>query len=321
MSRTTAIPNPALDTRASGLAWFRALIETTKPGITRLVTITAVVGFVLGVLAREQSTVGLALSVGLIVTLGTAFSAAGANALNQWWEAERDARMARTQRRPLPALKLAQSTVVKLGILLTLLGTCILFLAGPVPALIGLSCTLTYVLLYTPLKTCSAWCTLVGAIPGALPPLIGWTAAHNDTGIAAAFEPGAQSLFWLMMVWQIPHFMAIAWMYRDDYEKGGMRMLPVIDRNGKGTAFVVLFTSILLIPATLWPAITMPNLIGMVYPIVALVSGLIFLWLCIQLARSRTIPVARKVFFASIMHLPLLLLVMVAEAFVRVVVL
>lgn len=321
MSSTNAMPNPVLTTRAAGADWIKALIETTKPGITRLVTITAVVGFVLGVLALDGTTMRLALSIGLIVTVGTALSASGANALNQWWESERDARMARTLRRPLPAQKLDPTTVLKLGLLLAVAGTGVLWLAGPVPALIGISCTISYVLLYTPLKTCSAWCTLVGAVPGALPPIIGWAAAQDSHAIASVLDPGAQALFWLMMVWQIPHFMAIAWMYRDDYEKGGMRMLPVIDRQGKGTAFVVLLTAVLLIPATLAPAVALPELVGLAYPIVALISGLIFLWLCVRLARSRTIPMARKVFFASIMHLPLLLLVMVGEAFVRVVLL
>lgn len=322
MSRTTAIPNPAYDAHAHGLGWARAVFATTKPGITRLVTITAMVGFVLGAWQGGAQSLTALLRLGAIVAVGTWFSAAGANALNQWWEAERDARMRRTRGRPIPAALVQPVTVLKVGLVFALGGTAVLMLAGPVPAIVGLSCSISYVLIYTPLKTRSAWCTLVGAVPGALPPLIGWTAASGGGwDFAAALDPGGQSLFWLMMVWQIPHFMAIAWMYRADYAEGGMRMLPVIDPAGRGTAFVVVFTAVLLIPATLAPALAMPGLVGVVYPVVALVSGLWFLVMCIRLARARTDAMARRVFFASIAHLPLLLLVMVGEGFVRAVLL
>lgn len=321
MSRITAIPNPELVTRAAGREWLKALVETTKPGITKLVTITSMVGFVLAWLSHFDGSVGSFLVPGLLAGVGTYLCAGGANALNQWWESERDARMRRTQGRPLPAERLAHSTVLKLGVLLTLLGTVLLLTLGPVPALIALTCTITYVFIYTPMKPRSAWCTLVGAIPGALPPLIGWTAASTSLGFDAMLDPGAQALFWLMMVWQIPHFMAIAWMFRDDYALGGMRMLPVIDRTGMGTAFVVCLTAALLIPATLAPVAAMPHVLGPVSLVVAAGSGLVFLTMSIRLARHRTQAVARRVFFASIMHLPLLLVVMVGEAFVRVVLL
>lgn len=321
MSRLTAIPNPELVTRAAGREWVRALVETTKPGITKLVTITAMVGFVLAWLSQHGNSFAAALAPGLLASAGTALSAGGANALNQWWESERDARMRRTQGRPLPADRLSHGTVFKLGLLLSVAGTLVLLAIGPVPALIALTCTITYVFIYTPMKPKSAWCTLIGAIPGALPPLIGWTAASTGTGFEAMLEPGAQALFWLMMVWQIPHFMAIAWMFRDDYERGGMRMLPVIDRTGLGTAFVVCFTATLLVPATLAPVAAMPHVLGPVSFVVALLSGLAFLVMSIRLALRRNQQVARRVFFASIMHLPLLLVVMVGEAFVRVVLL
>lgn len=321
MSRLTAIPNPEFVTRASGREWVRALVETTKPGITKLVTITSMVGFVLAWLSQHGDSFAPALLPGLLAGTGTALSAGGANALNQWWESERDARMRRTQGRPLPAERLAHSTVFKLGFLLSLGGTLVLLAIAPVPALIALTCTITYVFIYTPMKPKSAWCTLVGAVPGALPPLIGWTAASVHAHFGTLLEPGAQALFWLMMVWQIPHFMAIAWMFRDDYERGGMRMLPVIDRTGMGTAFVVCLTSALLLPATLAPVVAMPHVLGPVSFVVALVSGLAFMVMSVRLALSRTQQVARRVFLASIMHLPLLLVVMVAEAFVRVVLL
>ncbi|MCL4220064.1 MAG: heme o synthase [Phycisphaerales bacterium] len=321
MSRLTAIPNPEFVTRASGREWVRALVETTKPGITKLVTITSMVGFILAWLSQHGESFAAALVSGLLASVGTALAAGGANALNQWWESERDARMRRTHGRPLPAERLAHGTVFKLGFTLSLGGTLVLLAIGPVPALVALTCTITYVFIYTPMKPRSAWCTLVGAIPGALPPLIGWTSASGNASPTAMLDPGAQSLFWLMMVWQIPHFMAIAWMFRDDYQRGGMRMLPVIDRTGLGTASVVCLTSALLVPATLAPVVAMPHVLGPVSFIVALVSGLAFLVMSVRLALSRTQQVARRVFFASIMHLPLLLVVMVGEAFVRVVLL
>ncbi len=321
LSRIQAIPNPAYATNARGLAWVKAVVTTTKPGITRLVTITAMVGFVLGAWFGGADSLAHLLRLGTIVAIGTYMSAAGANALNQWWESQRDAMMKRTAGRPIPAGLLPSHTVLKIGMLFALGGTGILLLAGPVPAIIGLSCTISYVLIYTPLKTRSAWCTLIGAVPGALPPLIGWTAASGGWNFADMLAPGAQALFWLMMVWQIPHFMAIAWMYRKDYADGGMRMLPVIDPAGRATAFVVVFTSILLIPATLAPALAMPKLVGLVYPVVAIVSGIWFLWMSFRLARNRTDAMARRLFFASIAHLPLLLMVLMGEAFVRAVVL
>jgi protoheme IX farnesyltransferase len=293
------------------------LLSTTKPGITRLVTITAMVGFVLGAWQGGAQSLTHLLRLGAIIAVGTWVSASGANALNQWWESTLDARMRRTRGRPIPAALVQSVTVLKIGLLLALGGTGVLLLAGPVPAMIGLTCSITYVLVYTPLKTRSAWCTLIGAVPGALPPVIGWAAATGGWELGHVLDPGAQALFWLMMVWQIPHFMAIAWMYRTDYADGGMRMLPVIDPAGRGTAFVVLLTAALLIPATLAPAVTMPDLVGLAYPVVALVSGVWFFWMCVRLARTRTDAMARRVFFASIAHLPLLLLVMVGEAFVR----
>ncbi|RMH14895.1 MAG: protoheme IX farnesyltransferase, partial [Planctomycetota bacterium] len=277
-----------LVTRATGREWVRALMETTKPGITKLVTITSMVGFVLAWLGQRDASLGSFLWLGFIASVGTYLSAGGANALNQWWESERDARMRRTLGRPLPAERLAQTTVLKLGLVLALGGTAVLLLAGPIPALIALTCTIVYVFVYTPLKPKSAWCTLVGAIPGALPPMIGWAAASTKPGFDSMLEPGAQSLFWLMMVWQIPHFMAIAWMFRDDYARGGMRMLPVIDRTGKGTSFVICLTAALLIPATMAPAFAMWGVLGWASLLVALASGLVFLAMSVRLSRERT---------------------------------
>lgn len=300
----------------------RALIETTKPGITRLVTITALVGFALSALAHEFMSMWTLAITASGTLFGTALSASGANALNQWYEASRDAKMKRTCARPIPAGRVPPTTILWLGGLLSLLGALTLAIAcGPIPACVSLVCVISYVLVYTPMKPASAWSTLVGAVPGALPPLIGWTAAAPLSGAGALVEPGAIALVMLMMVWQIPHFMAIAWMYREDYARGGMRMLPVIDPTGARTALVVLLTGVMLLGATIAPALVMPGVLGIATFVVALLTGLGFLWLCVRLARQRTTKAAKAVFFASIIHLPVLLMVMVGEAFIRVVVL
>ena len=156
-----------------------------------------------------------------------------------------------------------------MGVSLCVVGVAVLLLAGPLPALISLACIVSYVAFYTPLKTKTTMATFIGAIPGALPPLIGWTAASKLTGFDSLYQPGGLSLFALMFAWQIPHFMAIAWMYRDDYAKGGYMVLPVVDPSGKWTALTVALWTIALIPATLLPASVMPDSLGTVYLMIA----------------------------------------------------
>lgn len=325
MSRSSLV-SLAAQPRAERLAQQAAsLLETTKPRITRLVTITAAVGFAMAALGRTWALAELLIAVlGCIV--GTAMSAAGANALNQLMERHRDARMPRTVGRPLPQDRVEPRAVLLTGSALCVLGVVTLWATcGPVPAAISAICVLTYLALYTPMKVVSIWSTLVGAIPGALPPLIGWTAASQATGWAAgwaaALEPGGVSLFLLMTVWQLPHFLAIAWLYREDYAAGGYRMLPVIDPRGVATAPAIVLTAFALIPLTLLPAYAMPELLGFAYLSVAWATGIVYLALAVRLAITRTRRDARAVFIASIVHLPLLLIVMVAEAFVRVLIL
>jgi len=288
----------------------RSLIETTKPGITRLVTITAAVGFVLAAVGRSWTLRELIVSA-VACLAGTALSAAGANALNQWIERARDAEMKRTLRRPLPQGRLTPAMVMWTGMLLSTLGVLVLWgICGWVPALLSLACVLVYVLIYTPMKVWTPMATFVGTIPGALPPLIGWTAASASTGFASLLDPGGLSLFVLMTVWQIPHFLAIAWMYRDDYLKGGFCVLPTVRDGEARTVATVAVWSLLLLPATMAPGVLVPSL-GMPYLIVALVSGLMFQWLAWKLIVRRTREAARAVFFGSIAHLPLLLISMV----------
>lgn len=295
----------------------KALIQTTKPRITRLVTVTSAVGFAMAAVGRTWSFDQLALLAAGAVT-GTALSAAGANAINQFMERRRDALMPRTARRPLPRGDIAPITVLSTGVALSVVGVALLAaVCGPVPAMLSLTCVLVYVLAYTPLKTRSALATFVGAIPGALPPLIGWSAASPAPGLEPLFEAGGLALFAIMFIWQIPHFLAIAWMYQDDYAKGGYRVLPLLVNGGPRTARTVAIWTLLLIPATLAPAWLLPDRLGAFYITVAATSGLAFGVLAARLAVLRTRPAARRVFFASIIHLPLLLTAMVGEALVR----
>lgn len=288
----------------------RAIVETTKPGITRMVTITAIVGFIAAAVDRSWTTWSV---VGALVwcVLGTALSSSGANALNQWWERSRDARMARTSGRPLPRGAVEPSLVLWWGVALSVLGVGVLALGnGPAAASVSLACIVSYVLVYTPLKPVTSFSTLVGAVPGALPPLIGWCAATASW--QGLMMGGGWSLFGLMFVWQLPHFLAIAWMYREDYRLGGYKVLPVLDPTGVATSGAMLGTAFLQIPATLLPLLTLERL-GAAYLLVALITGSGYLWLSLRLARRRSRQAARTVFFASIAHLPLLLIALVLD--------
>jgi protoheme IX farnesyltransferase len=294
----------------------RSLVETTKPGITKLVTITSFVGFVMSSASHPWSGLTLA-TAALGVVVGTALAAAGANAINQYMERDRDARMPRTVGRPLPQQRVTPGQVLLTGVSLGVAGCLVLWLLnGLVPSLIALACIVSYIAFYTPMKTRTAMATFVGAIPGALPPLIGWAAGSTSMGWDSLLEWGGISLFALMFVWQIPHFLAIALMYKDDYAKGGYLVLPVVDQGGTWTAATIALWTVTLVPATLMPAIVMPDRLGTAYLSVATLSGIAFLLLAAKLVIGRTRSDARVVFFASIIHLPLILLVMVAETIV-----
>lgn len=296
---------------------FAAIIEAGKPGITRMVTITSLVGFVLSAIGRSMGWGELA----LLVTgsaIGTALSSLGANTLNEWLERDRDALMPRTAHRPLPQQRISPKVALVAGLVESALGLIVLALAANVwAALVSLACIITYVAIYTPMKLKSPVSVLIGAIPGALPPLIGWAAAGGSSGAPTLLQAGGWSLFTLMFVWQIPHFMAIAWMYRADYSLGGFRVLAAEDPTGVRTARNMIGWAIVLLPATLMPVWAMPGRVGAVYGAFALISGLAFLWLTMGFGRLRTRDAARRVFFASIAHLPLLLMILVGEALVR----
>ncbi|MFO0857714.1 MAG: heme o synthase [Phycisphaerales bacterium] len=335
---TTTPANPSLDTAvrqpesrrpAPTATGVRALIETTKPGITRLVTMTSAVGFAMVVLSNAAVAEGtFAARLGGWATLwnalaclaGTALSAAGANTINQWMESERDAAMPRTQGRPLPSGRATHLNVLAFGIAASLAGLGLLWwVCGLVPMLISLACLVSYVVMYTPLKPVSPLATFIGAIPGALPPMIGSSAASHIDGWNALREPAGLALFALMFIWQIPHFLALAWLYRDDYAKGGFAVLPAVDTKGSMTVWTVALWALAFIPAAVLPAVLMPSVLGMPYAMIAAVSCVAFLVMAGRLVLERTRERARGVFLASVMHLPLLLIAMVVEGTLRVI--
>lgn len=247
--------------------------------------------------------------------VGTALAAAGANALNQWLERRRDALMPRTATRPLPQCRASPEAVLAFGVTMAgagvglMTGTC-----GLIPAMLALASVLLYVLVYTPLKVFTPHATIVGAIPGALPPIIGWTAAQADRGLAALGDPGAWSLFLILFVWQIPHFLAIGWLHRDEYAAAGFRLLPVLDATGRRTSRAILLWSTALVPVSASPGALMHPAPGSMYAIIAAALAAGFLGMSWRAARTLQRADARRAFLASIVHLPLTLMLLLAFA-------
>jgi heme o synthase len=275
-------------------------LELTKPRITLLILICTAVGYRFGCGASFHWTI-LAHAL-----LGTALLASGTSALNQWYEVDSDAKMHRTQRRPLPAGRIKRPHALAFGVVLSAAGFADLwFGANPLAAAVGLFTLLSYLLLYTPLKQRSPVCTTLGAIPGAMPPLIGYAAAGHG------LDTSALALFLILFAWQFPHFDAIAWMYRDDYARGGIRMLPVIDPDGKSTTKRIMVSSLLLIAISLTPLFL--GMTGALYAAAAICAGLGVLYFAVRLARERTSPRARALRLSTVFYLPALLCVMVLD--------
>jgi len=278
----------------------RDYLELTKPRITVLILICTAVGYLFG----SPNSFHLALFVHVL--LGTALMASGTAALNQWYEADSDARMRRTSRRPIPAGRMKSAHAFVFGVSLSVAGFADLwFGTNPLAAALGLFTLATYIFLYTPLKRRSAVCTTIGALPGAMPPLIGYAAASG------VLDASALALFLILFVWQFPHFYAIAWMYRDDYARGGIRMLPVIEPDGESTAKRIVACSLLLIPISLVPRFL--GMTGSIYVAAATAAGLVLLYFGIRLGRERTLVGARHVLLASVLYLPVLLCIMVLD--------
>jgi protoheme IX farnesyltransferase len=268
-------------------------LELTKPRITTLVVYTALVGFVCAAPGRTWS--GLLLAA----ILGTGLVAAGASALNQVLERSTDALMVRTRTRPIPAGRIRPAEAVLFGLVLTAAGLAVLAsLCGTLAALVAFTTWASYLFLYTPLKRRTTLATLVGAVPGALPPVIGWTAASGR------LEPGAFILFAILFLWQVPHFLAIAWLYRDDYERGGIRVLPVVDREGLLTGRQAVLHSLALLVVSLAPIAA--GLGGTAYLVGALLLGVGLTLAALRLARARDLAAARRLFLASVVYLPAL---------------
>ena len=278
----------------------RDYLELTKPRITLLILICTAVGYWFGCGASFRWTI-LAHAL-----LGTALLASGTSALNQWYEVDSDAKMRRTRRRPLPAGRIKRRHGLAFGLLLSAAGFADLWYGtNLLPAALGLFTLVSYLLLYTPLKQRSPACTTVGAIPGAMPPLIGYAAAGHG------IDAGALALFLVLFVWQFPHFDAIAWMYRDDYARGGIRMLAVVDPDGESTARRIVICSLLLIPISLVPLFL--GMTGALYAAAAIAAGLGVLYFGVRLGRERTLRRAHALLLATVFYLPALLCVMVLD--------
>lgn len=275
-----------------------AYVELTKPRIAFMLVLTSAAGFYLG--ADRNFNFLLFLNA----MIGIALLAFGVATLNQVWERKTDALMERTAKRPLPTQKISISEALVFGILLCLTAEIYLtFLVNPLTAILGLVVIVGYVLLYTPLKTVTSMSTAIGAIPGAMPPLMGWTASANEITL------GAWIVFAILFLWQFPHFLAIAWMYREQYAKAKILMLPVIEPAGKITAQQIVIFTVLLIPVSLAPYFF--GISGLIYLIGASLLGIWFLTASIGAARAKSNEKARKLLLVSVIYLPLLFALMV----------
>jgi len=289
--------SPALAARRSTTIDY---VELTKPRITVMVMFTALVGFVMA------STSGVD-AVGLASMLaGTGLVAAGASVLNMVLERRTDGLMHRTRERPIPSGRLRPLDASLFGLALTTLGLALLaWLSGVLAAAVALATWFSYLFLYTPLKTRTSLSTIVGAFPGALPPVIGWTAARGT------LDPGAYVLFAMLFLWQIPHFLAIAWIYREDYARGGLPMLPVVDPEGRMTGRQAVANSIALLLVSLAPAAA--GMAGRFYLVGAVVLGLLLTAAALRVAVVRNLASARKLFLASIFYLATLDILLLAD--------
>jgi heme o synthase len=275
-------------------------LALTKPRLNALVVATSAAGYYLGANGR----VDFELMVQAVA--GTALVAGGAAVLNQVYERDTDALMRRTRQRPLPDGRVSPSDARNFGVVLAAAGLAMLAARTTLlAALLAATTLVVYLVVYTPMKRRSPVATLVGAVPGALPPLIGWTAADGRLSI------GGLTLFSIVFLWQIPHFMAIAWLYRDDYGQAGFPMLPVIEPDGRKTGRQAVAYAAALLPVSLVP--TLIGLSGSTYFVLALVLGTLLLTLSVRFAWFRSISSARALFLGSIVYLPLLWIVMIAN--------
>jgi heme o synthase len=275
-------------------------VALAKPRLNLLVVVSAVAGYVMA--HGDTRDVWRLLSI----IVGTGLVAGGASAFNQILERAPDALMQRTRLRPMPDGRLAVREAMLFGSLVTAAGLGILAAgANFLSALVAFATMASYAVVYTPLKKRTSFATVVGAIPGALPPVIGWAAAEG------ALSRGAWVLFGILFLWQLPHFLAIAWIYRDDYARAGFPMLPVIEPDGRSTARQAVVYSAALLPLSLAP--TLVGMAGTLYFAGALILTLLFVGLALRFGATRTEPDARRLFFGSITYLPLLWILMIVD--------
>lgn len=277
-----------------------AFVELTKPRIAVLLVLTSAAGFYLG--STGQFDWILFVNSVIAITL----LAFGVATLNQYWERDLDQLMKRTATRPIPTKKVTSHEALVFGLAQCVIAEVYLALAVNVmTALLGLVVIVGYVLVYTPLKTRTSASTAIGALPGALPPLMGWTAATNEISLAA------WGLLATQYLWQFPHFLSIAWMYREEYAKAGILMLPVVEPSGRITVRQIVLFSIMLLPVSLAPFFF--GLSGMIFLVGGALLGLWLLWASIRVARTKTNEDAKKLLLVSVVYLPLLFLLMVAD--------
>ena len=285
--------------RLSARERLAAYLELTKPRITSLIVLTSAAGFCLA--SRSVDYVAL-----LSAMTGIALLSSGIATLNQYMERDLDGLMRRTADRPLPSGKLAPWEALWFGVGLTVLAEVYLaVLVNPLTALLGLFVIAGYLFGYTPLKTRTSLSTMVGAFPGAVPPLIGWTAARGELSVEAWV------LFAILFLWQFPHFLAIAWMYREDYGRAGILMLPVVEPEGRVAGQQIVAYTLMLLPVSLLP--TALGISGKVYFYGAIVLGLLFLYSSIRAAFSQSRQQARRLLLSSVLYLPLLFILMVLD--------
>ncbi|MFZ1699376.1 MAG: heme o synthase [Pyrinomonadaceae bacterium] len=290
-----------VETRGAGLRQkFAAYVELTKPRIAFLLVLTSAAGFYLG----NTGHFDLVLFANSMIAI--ALLALGVATLNQVWERDLDRLMTRTATRPLPTHRVGTTEALVFGVVQCIAAEVYLLLfVNALTAFLGAIVIVGYVLVYTPLKTRTSASTAVGALPGALPPLMGWTAAANEITLAA------WALFAMQFLWQFPHFLAIAWMYRNEYAKAGILMLPVVEPSGKITGRQIVMFSIMLLPVSLAPFFL--GLSGMIFLLGASVLGLWMIWASVRAARTKTNERAKSLLFVSIIYLPLLFILMVAD--------
>ncbi len=277
-------------------------VVLTKPDVSFLVVLTTLAGYALG------STGPLDWMRMAQTVIGTTLVAAGTSALNHYLERDTDARMRRTASRPLPAGAIAPAEAFCFGVGLVVIGALELLLATNwLAAALAVLTSLLYLGIYTPLKRHTTAATLIGDIPGALPPVIGWVAARESLGA------GAYVLFAILFLWQVPHFHSISWVYREDYARAGIRMLPVVDRSGTATFGQIVFCAIALIPVSLLASVT--GIAGVTYYFSAVVLGLLLVKVCLWASARKTNVRAKWLMHATVVHLPLLLGFMVFDKF------